>query len=40
MEIAALGSSTWMPCASQGVKGTDGILGKTSIFYFIMTVAA
>ena len=23
MEIATLGSSSWMPCAPQGVKGTD-----------------
>jgi hypothetical protein len=23
MEIAMLGSSSWMPCAPQGVKGTD-----------------
>ena len=23
LEIATLGSSSWMPCAPQGVKGTD-----------------
>ena len=23
MEIATLGRSSWMPCATQGVKGTD-----------------
>jgi len=23
LEIAMLGSSSWMPCASQGVKGLD-----------------
>jgi hypothetical protein len=23
LEIASLGSSSWMPCATQGVKGTD-----------------
>jgi hypothetical protein len=23
LEIAVLGSSSWIPCATQGVKGTD-----------------
>jgi hypothetical protein len=28
MEIATLGSSSWMSCAPQGVKGTDDDMVK------------
>jgi hypothetical protein len=35
LEIATFGSSSWMPCAPQGVKGTDDNKRDTLVLKFI-----
>jgi hypothetical protein len=42
LEITTLGSSSWMPCAPQGVKGTDDDdddnLRKLPVYYSLSVV--